>query len=185
MARCTLWWCRSPKQSMCQFLSNINVTYLDRSEKSGDEAVWSRLNSEQRQLLGDLLRKAGDEPQPLEVGEDIVSSSHLPCHSDVHQSHFTTQRIQVADRCSRIYLYVAVKFGKIIVDCLYVWVLVYFCFNSTEMFVDVYMYGVYVRQAMLFVGPGVLPGRRSLSSLYQRSSYVGQGHAFFPTGIRC
>ena len=53
------------------------------------------MNTEQQEIMETLFARAGEEPYPIEQGEDVISSSNLPCHSDVHKSFFTNKRIQV------------------------------------------------------------------------------------------
>ena len=65
------------------------------AEFEDDTDVISDLSDAQQHTLGALWRKAGEETVAGEVGEYLVSSSHLPSHSDVHQSFFSNLRIQV------------------------------------------------------------------------------------------
>lgn len=47
-----------------------------------------------------LVKKAGVEKSLVGVGPDLVASSHLPSHSDVHISVITGTRIMVS--CSHV-----------------------------------------------------------------------------------
>ena len=42
-----------------------------------------------------LIKKVGTERNLVGAGPDLVASSHLPSHSDVHESIITATRIMV------------------------------------------------------------------------------------------
>ncbi|PIK60532.1 hypothetical protein BSL78_02559 [Apostichopus japonicus] len=45
-------------------------------------------------LYESILQRVGTETCDLEPGVDVATGSHLPCHSDIHQSLFSKKRIQ-------------------------------------------------------------------------------------------
>ena len=57
---------------------------------------YASVTREKQASLQQLLHKAGEETSALGVGEDVVSGSQLPSHSDVHVSCLTGHRIQVS-----------------------------------------------------------------------------------------
>lgn len=72
-----------------------SLLFINYSSPSSPSRREAGLTIEQQQILEDLLAKAGEETSPLGIGQDIVSGSLLPSHSDVHHSCLDGQRIQV------------------------------------------------------------------------------------------
>ncbi|KAL8623250.1 hypothetical protein ACOMHN_062736 [Nucella lapillus] len=66
------------------------TTHKKSGERGVGEGGGEGGSPQWRRLAGRL----GRESWPLEPGEDCVSSSHLPSHSDVHVSVLTAHRIR-------------------------------------------------------------------------------------------
>ncbi|XP_074650106.1 WD repeat-containing protein 17-like [Tubulanus polymorphus] len=97
---------RSARHVIDQEQVLLNILKSEQIEQ--DASVWAAKNTQTDKAAGDrkrfgaelqplyeeLLRKCGEETWPVGIGPDIVASSHLPSHSDVHVSYLTGQRIQ-------------------------------------------------------------------------------------------
>ena len=111
---------------------------------------------EQQNTYQNLVKKAGTETSPLGIDcPDAFTGSQYPSHTDVHESYFTQQRIQV---CVMFLLHSYLN-----------WI---FCCQYSHNF------------CFSFLGTSIFLGRWPFSNFHQWCSNVGKSESILTTRLR-